>query len=151
MRAASRFRMFRRKSSGISLRNIGVKSPRPSFTARLAFPPINNELLRNIPEKQQVFFNHGNYRPQRSWAKVMFLQVCVILFTGGVSASVHAGIPPPWSRHPQEQTPPWEQTPPGADPPGADPPDQTPSEPSTPPGTKYTPLPPGSRLRHMVN
>ena len=24
------------------------------------------------------------YRPQRSWGKVMFLQVCVILFTGGV-------------------------------------------------------------------
>ena len=23
------------------------------------------------------------YRPQRSWGKVMFLQVCVILFTGG--------------------------------------------------------------------
>ena len=24
------------------------------------------------------------YRPQRSWGKVMFLHVCVILFTGGV-------------------------------------------------------------------
>ena len=35
----------------------------------------------------------------------------------GVSASVHAGLPPPRSRHPPsrhppEQTPPWEQTPP---------------------------------------
>ena len=45
-----------------------------------------------------------NYRPQRSWAKVMFLQVCVILFTGGVSASVHAGIPhPPRSRPPGQR------------------------------------------------
>ena len=35
------------------------------------------------------------YRPQRSWGKVMFSQACVILFTRGVSASVHAGIPPP--------------------------------------------------------
>ena len=36
----------------------------------------------------------------------------VILFTGGVSASVHAGIPPlPGSRPPPEQTP-LEQTPP---------------------------------------
>ena len=33
------------------------------------------------------------YRPQRSWGKVIFSQVCVILFTGG-SASVHARIPP---------------------------------------------------------
>ena len=44
-------------------------------------------------------------------AKVMFLLVCVILFTGG-SASVHAGIPP----HAQKQTPlrsrpPQKQTP----------------------------------------
>ena len=63
-------------------------------------------------------------------AKVMFLLVSVILLTGG-SASVHAGIPPPQSRHPPgadtprsrhlpesrlppEQTP-QEQTPPTAD------------------------------------
>ena len=45
------------------------------------------------------------YRPQRSWGKVMFLHMCVILFTGGGSASVHAGILPPRTR------PPWEQTP----------------------------------------
>ena len=29
------------------------------------------------------------YCPQRSWGKVMFSQACVILFTRGVSASVH--------------------------------------------------------------
>ena len=52
MRAASRLRILRRKRRGISLRKMGMKSPRPSFTARLAFPPINNELLRNIPEIQ---------------------------------------------------------------------------------------------------
>ena len=77
-------------------------------------------------ESVQVFPRRNkcaiNYRPQRSWAKVMFLQASVILSTGGVSASVHAGIP-----HPQEQTPPlgsrhppWSRHPPGADRPRAD-------------------------------
>ena len=44
--------------------------------------------------------------------KVIFLHLSVILFTGGVSASVHAGIPPPRADTSREQTPPWEQTPP---------------------------------------
>ena len=35
------------------------------------------------------------YRPQTKFAKVMFLHVSVILSTGGGSASVHVGIPPP--------------------------------------------------------
>ena len=68
------------------------------------------------------------YRPQRSWDKVMFLLVSVILFTGGrSSASVHARIPPPRSRHPGGRHPPgrrlpWEQIPPfrGRTPMGAD-------------------------------
>ena len=63
------------------------------------------------------------YRPQRSWGKVVFSQASVILLTGGgVSASVHAGIPhTPQSDTPLDQTPPsrhpLDQTPPGADPP----------------------------------
>ena len=65
-------------------------------------------------------------------AKVIFLHLSVILFTGGVSASVHARIPPP-----------TEQTPPGADPPGADTPqEQTPLE-QTPPRSRHPP-----RTRH---
>ena len=68
------------------------------------------------------------YRPQQSLAKVMFLQVSVILSTGGgvcLSAC-------------------WDTThPPGADIPlGADTPRADtllPLEPGTPPGTKYTP------------
>ena len=60
------------------------------------------------------------YRPQTKFAKVMFLHLSVILFTGGVSASVHAGIHPPeqtptphWEQTPpSKHTPPWEQTPP---------------------------------------
>ena len=43
-------------------------------------------------------------------AKVMFLHLSVILFTGGVSASVDAGIhthpPAPGADSPREQTPP---------------------------------------------
>ena len=46
------------------------------------------------------------YRPQRSWGKVMFSHVCLILFTGG-SASVNAGIPPPG-----KADPPWQGDPP---------------------------------------
>ena len=73
-----------------------------------------------------------NYQPQRSWAKVMFLQVSVILSTGGrASASVHAGIPPP---------PPLlgaDQTPLGLDPPQSKPPRTRPFRPD-PPG-KQTP------------
>ena len=66
-----------------------------------------------------------SYRPQRSWAKVIFSQACVTLFTGGGggSASVHAGIP--HHHHLLEQTPPGadppgpgRHLPPGADPPG---------------------------------
>ena len=79
-------------------------------------------------------------------AKVIFLHLSVILFTGGSLPQCKLGSPlgadtPPWSRHPPredthpweqtplEQTPPWEQTPP---PPGAD-----------------SPL--ASKLRHTVN
>ena len=84
------------------------------------------------------------YRPQRSWAKVMFLQASVILSTGG-SASVHGGIPPreqtpPQIRPPREQThpPPVADTTPRARLPRTrPPPDQAP--------------PPGSRLQHTVN
>ena len=66
------------------------------------------------------------YRPQRSWAKVMFLQASVILSTGGrclpqwmlgyhpQGADTPPGADTPGRRHPQEQTPP-EQTPPEGD------------------------------------
>ena len=65
------------------------------------------------------------YRPQQSCEGYVFTGIC--LSTGGVSASVHAGIPPP-SRHP-----------PGADPPGADTPwEQTlPQEQTPPPGSRH--------------
>ena len=75
------------------------------------------------------------YRPQRSWAKVMFLQASVILSTGGcvyISAC--------WD------TTPWADTP---TPPGADPPWQTPPSWSRHP-PRSRPLP-CSRLQHMVN
>ena len=97
------------------------------------------------------------YRPQRSWAKVMFLQVSVILSTGGGSASVHAGIPPPWEQTPPRSRPPRDQAPPTTEPPGADtrpgpgtPRDQTPQ--SRHPPRADTPPPweqkPSPRSRH---
>ena len=104
--------------------------------------------------------SHCHYRPQRSWGKVMFLQVCVILFTGGVPDQVHppdqVHIPqdqlhPPRTRYiPQTRYTPWDQVhpldqvhpprtryPPGPGTPPL-PGDQVPS-----PGTRY-PLPPGT-------
>ena len=66
----------------------------------------------------------------------MFSQASVILLTGGVSTSEHAGIhTPPRADTPQEQTPPRADTPPEQTPPGAD----TPQE-QTPP-REQTPLP----------
>ena len=55
------------------------------------------------------------YRPQRSWAKVIFSQACVCS-QGGCLPQCMLGYTPP-SRHP-----PHKQTPPRADPPAADPP-----------------------------
>ena len=86
-------------------------------------------------------------------AKVIFLHLSVILFTGGVSASVHAGIlHPPGVDTPLEQTLPQKQTPPPSrhptweqtHTPGADPPRSR-----HPTWSRHPP--PGSRLRHTVN
>ena len=89
-----------------------------------------------------------DYRPQRSWGKVMFSQACVILFTGGVGVCLSAC----WdtTTTPQEQTP-LQQTPPTADTPRSrhpTPREQTtpqsrqPPRADTPPGAD-SPAPPG--------
>ena len=91
---------------------------------------------------------------QRSWAKVIFSQASVCPQGGGVSASVHAGIPPAGSRHPPgpdtpprpaiplRPHPPQEQTvPPRTRHPHPQPQGQT------PPQSRH---PPGNRLQHMV-
>ena len=89
---------------------------------------------------QEMFWTHfiqfrNHYWPQRSWAKVMFLQASVILSTGGVCLSVwwdtipppRADYPPgaettpppradpPWEQTPRDQTPPRSRHPPGPD------------------------------------
>ena len=53
-----------------------------------------------LPEETQrddgLHITSLHYRPQRSWAKVMFLQLCVILFTGRgvcIPACIVGGIP----------------------------------------------------------
>ena len=79
-------------------------------------------------------------------AKVVFLYLFVILFTGGCLPQCMLGCHTPKSRHPppradtlQDQTATLEQTPPGVD---------------TPPRADTSPRadsPPGSRLRHTVN
>ena len=90
------------------------------------------------------------YRPQRSWGKVMFLQVCVILFTGeGVPDQVHPldqvhtppgpGIPPgPGTLSPRPGTPQDQVKPPDqVHPPGPGTPSQDQVHPSR---TRSTPL-----------
>ena len=59
---------------------------------------------------------NSDYRPQRSCGQGnIFTPVCHSVHRGGVSASVHAGIPHPPSRHPLEQTPPQSRHPPRVD------------------------------------
>ena len=66
-----------------------------------------------------VMYHSIYYRPQRSWGKVMFLHVSVILFTGGVSLSACSDTPPR-SRTPLGA----DTTPPPPPPTGADTPQE---------------------------
>lgn len=52
--ATSRFKSLRRKSSGISLRKMGMVSARPSATAFLIDALIKKELGRKIPAKYNI-------------------------------------------------------------------------------------------------
>ena len=52
-KATSMFKIFLLNNSGISLRNTGIKSARPSFTACLKFAPMKRQLSRNMPRKCQ--------------------------------------------------------------------------------------------------
>ena len=97
------------------------------------------------------------YRPQRSWAKVMFLQASVILSTGGgclpqcmlgYTPPPGADTPPPGADTPQEQNPREQDTPPRS----RHSPEQTPTQEQPPradtPPPQQTPLgadPPRSR------
>ena len=110
-----------------------------------------------------------NYRPQRSWGKVMFLQASVILLTGGVPDQVHPpgpGTPlgpgtqplapgtPPWHQvHLPDQVTPSLQCQVHPPRPGT-PPDQVPPtrtrytpRPGAPPPGPGTPPPPGTPPR----
>ena len=71
-----------------------------------------NRLVKKVPNLLKSIASTSYYRPQRSFGKVMFSQVSVILFTGGLC--VCGRHPPgrhPLGRHPTGQTPPG-QTPP---------------------------------------
>ena len=61
-------------------------------------PDTINLTINCIPAGNSVY-----YCPQHSCGKVMFSQVSVILFIGGVSASVHAGIHTPLGRYTPRQ------------------------------------------------
>ena len=86
----------------------------------------------------------SHYRPQRSWAKVIFSQACVCP-QGGLPQCM-LGYTHPRSRPPRDQNPlradtPREQTPLGADTPGSRHPQSRHPPGADPPGSR----PPGSR------
>ena len=98
----------------------------------------SSEIVTNDSEKKTAFKSGSQaayyyYRPQRSYGKVMFLHLPVILFTGGRL---------PTGRHPLGQTPPlgrhlpWADIPPGQTLPGKTPPQADNPHPwaDTPPG-----------------
>ena len=87
---------------------------------------------RCITQKERLFC----YRPQRSWAKVIFLQASVCPQGGrGVCLSACWDIPPGPGR------PPKTRPPPGADTPQTrqTPPEQTPPGPGRYPGSRHPP------------
>ena len=68
--------------------------------------------VRSFNDSQNIFFLVSSLPPATKLGQgYVFTGVCDSVHRG-VSASVHAGIPHPPSRHPPEQTPPREQTPP---------------------------------------
>ena len=73
-------------------------------------------------------------------AKVMFLHLSVILFTGGLLQCM-LGYHPPGTDTPLEETPPWTTPPLDQVPPDQTPPDQAPPRPGTPPGPGASPGP----------
>ena len=118
------------------------------FTPRTQISSISCTISENLQkslhwlvsasyEKFWVPYWKLNYRPQRSWAKVMFLQASVILSTGGCTWSGPGGVYLADTPHDQVHHPPDQVHPPGL---GTSPRDQVhPPGPGTPPWTRYTP------------
>ena len=93
-------------------------------------------LLNSINNFLTEIEQTSNYRPQWSWAKVMFLQASVILSTGGGCLPRCMLGYPPRTRHPPGADTPQSRHPPRADtPPEAD----TPLWEQTPPRTRHPP------------
>ena len=86
-----------------------VEQVMPSAESPVKFFAKFNWWLIQLP----YWFKASFYRPQRSWAKVMFLQASVILSTGGVclSACWDARPPPPEQTHPPGADTPLNQAP----------------------------------------
>ena len=104
-------------------------------------------LLRLWVETFHVLFPFGSYiyRPQTKFAKVMFLHLSVILFTGGGLPQCMLGYhPPEQTPHPRSRHPPGTRhppPPPGTRHPPPPPGTRHPPEPGTPPGTRHPPGP----------
>ena len=119
--------------------NRAIKYVSVTFPGRATLFPSSN---LHFPIPNPFLF----YRPQRSWGKVMFLQVCVILFTGGECLTRYP---------PQDQVPPRARYPPGTRypplGPGTPPRTRYPPGPGTPPWARYPSPGPGTPPRHQVH
>ena len=116
-------------SSQVQLKPI-IRSTQVAFSAQglssrhsLISNGINFVKIIQLKSCTKITLTINIYRPQRSWGKVMFLHVSVILFTGGICLSACWDTTTPGTRHPPPRTrhPPVDQAPPGTrHTPGAD-------------------------------
>ena len=86
---------------------------------------------RQLLQYHVYFLVYYFYRPQRSCGKIMFLDLSLILFTGGSGR-------PPWADTPLPGRPPWADTP-GQTPLGRHPLGRHPVEADTPQGSRHPP------------
>ena len=96
------------------------------FTLRLlAYQHLGDVMMKQSAHQilQTIVYNYPlgtmhYYWPQRSWAKVIFLQACVCPQGGrGVCLSACWDTHTPWTRHPPGSRPPWSRHPPWSRPP----------------------------------
>ena len=87
-------------------KNFGLRYQRPHCRVRMNIQRVLHDSLMRMYVFQGITFQNTNfYHPQRSWGKVMFLHLCVILFTVGSWRHTPSG------RYPLSRQPPPGQTP----------------------------------------
>ena len=76
-------------------------------------------MFMNVKTLTSTIFRIGEYLPSATKLRRLCFYTCLSFCSQGGSASVHAGIPPPPSRHPLGADTPRSGTPPNQAPPGS--------------------------------